>query len=308
MALTSGTGVGYKVEASWGAGATIGTVLPVTDDPTFTPTFDIIRDQARRDGIAAVDFKNLQGAAVSDISLAGLAYPEEVGDLINAITGGYAVSGSGPYTHVFTLGAAPKSYCFEFVNPTQARKFTGCVESDLGFTFSAGEGALAWTSSWQAKEPTAIGATSITDATAAPFLGWEGSLTIGGGADTTLVSGEITMARALNVLHTAQASQDPARIDADRLEVTASLVFDYAEAAYLRFLNHTENAVVLTFTKGTKSLKFQMTNFAWGDEAATYDLGDATIRINMTGRAQYNTTDAGPVKITLINNEATYVS
>ena len=215
-------------------------------------------------------------------------------------------------THVFDLTPEGPSYTWEFAQPVQARRYPGMRASNFGLNFNASEGAVLWTSSFMGQVPvTATAASTVLSAVSEPFLGWEGDISVAGSDFDRLISLELTVERGVELLYTANNTQSPSRADQGRMQVTANLMIDYAaDADYLRFLNFTKNAIVVTFTRGTgaakKELVINLSDFAWGADATTFDLGSETLKLSMAGRAQYNTTDKGPIKFTLINSRENY--
>ena len=139
----------------------------------------------------------------------------------------------------------------------------------FGLNFNAGEGALMWTASFMGQVPVIATAASVTSAVSDPFLGWEGDVSVGGNDFDKLISMELTVERGVELLYTANNTKSPSRADQGRMQVTANFVIDYAaDADYLRFLDFTKNAVVVTFTRGAsgkkKELVISMAGFCLG--------------------------------------------
>ena len=217
------------------------------------------------------------------------------------------------YSHAFTLAAEAPSYVWEFQQPVQTRRYPGARASSFGLNFNAGEGAVTWNANFMGALPTEHTMTDLTDATEDAFLGWEGDVTVGGAAFDRLISMEMTVERGVELLYTANNTQDPSRADQGRMQVTANLMVDYAaDEDYERFLNFVRNGVSVSFARGTagesdrRELRIDMSEFAWGADASAFDLGSETLKLNMSGRALYNSSDAGPVKFTLVNTQESY--
>ena len=318
MPLSSATGARIGREATYGVAVPPQITIPLSGDPAFNVIYESIVDSGRRDSIAAMDFDAYQGVGRSDISLEGMFYPEELGFILHAIMGKVTSAAVSPattpatYTHVFDLTPEGPSYTWEFAQPVQARRYPGMRASNFGLNFNASEGAVLWTSSFMGQVPvTATAASTVLSAVSEPFLGWEGDISVAGSDFDRLISLELTVERGVELLYTANNTQSPSRADQGRMQVTANLMIDYAaDADYLRFLNFTKNAIVVTFTRGTgaakKELVINLSDFAWGADATTFDLGSETLKLSMAGRALYNTTDKGPIKFTLINSRENY--
>ena len=316
MPVVSNTFVQLGKESTWGTEVSATDIIPVTSDPTFTTEYNAVRDSGRR-GIAAMDYQLLQGGGRSTVSLEGSAYPSTIGHYLMAILGTDTKTGaSTPYVHTFTLAAATPSYTIEDVNPTQDRTYTGLKCSEVGFTFNAADGLLQATSSWTGKTPTTnTRTTGLTATLEKPWIGIDASVSLGGSVVARVTTFSLTMTRAADPIH-ATGSRDPIRIDEGPLEVTFSVALDAGATPtddLTKYLGSsgafTEHPIVLTCTYGAsttlRSIAFTMTNANYGEGAATRDMGSGLYQLTFSGRAMYNTTDSGPIKVVLNNAQST---
>ena len=316
MPVSRDVKIGLARESSWGDGAAPQVMLPI-EPPSITEPYEQILDNLYR-GINAIDFGAYQGSGRTDASLAGLFYPEELGFLILAMMG--AVSSAVaplPYVHTFTMASQPPSLAVQEeggVYPSDAsdRRFVGMLPSSLTFTFSSSEGLLTWASDLTGKQGTAPGAGSIpSEAITAPFLGWHAALNIGG-ANARLIDLELTLEREAATRHGLDGTQFPAAVYSGGLAVTASMTFDAVDSTELDYvLDHETNAVVISLTYGAgvdlKAVEFTMTELNWGDAPAELDKSGIFITLGVSGRAIYNSTDSGPIKIILSNAREDYL-
>jgi len=314
MTTSRMTKIGLARESSWGSANAPQVALPV-EPPSITEPYEQILDNLRR-GLYAADYAAYQGAGHIEMSLAGHFTPEEIGFLILAMMGDVSSGTSVPYQHDFTMSSTqPDSLAIQDEGAVYAsgtkRRFTGMLPSSLTFSFSTAEGVLAWSSDLMGKQGTAPGAGDIPSVVGtSPFLGWQGALTIGA-ANTRMIDCELTLEREVEVRHGSENSQFAVAGYSGALMVTASMTFDAIDNTELNYvLDHDTNTVVLTFSYGTanalRSVEFTMTNFNWGDGPAELDRSGIFITLGVTGRALYNTTDGGPIKIVLKNARSNY--
>jgi len=315
MTISRDIKIGIARESSWGSAEAPHRMLPI-EPPGITEPYEQILDNLLR-GINAMDFGAYQGAGFVEMSLGGLFFPEEMGFLILAILGDPTSGTSAPYEHTFTMDSQPKSLAVQeeggVYESGSSRRFIGMLPSSLTFTFSSSEGLLTWSSDLTGKLGTAPGSGDIPgEDTSAPLLGWHAALDIGG-ANARLIDCELTLEREAATRHGLDGSQFPAAVYSGGLAVTCSMTFDAIDNAELNYvLTHATNAVVISLSYGTgaseKSIQFTMSQLNWGDAPAELDKSGIFITLGVSGRALYNTTDAGPIKIVLKNSEDSYIS
>lgn len=302
--------VGFAKETTYGTGVNPTILLPVTE-LSDQLTYDVTIDEGLR-GIAAMDFKSIQGAGHSELSFGGHVYPEEIGTLLKMIMGAEASSGSGPYEHAFTLGASPGSLTIESQVKTGTNgtfRYTGCRIGQMVFSFNAGEGTLTHSTTAMGKIPTNVTIQSLSDSTSDPFRGWQAVVTSSNIAGR-VISGEVTLSRDLQVVHTGADTQDlkylnvgPLRAQARIVCVLEALATDFAFAT-----GHTTQAFELEFDYGSsttqRTLTFTMSEANFADEPQEIDRSAVGSTVAFTLRGLYNATDAGPVAVTLTNTDS----
>jgi hypothetical protein len=321
MTIRARTAVGIGRETAWGTAPSTLYTVPV-NPPSFTDTYEQILDQGLR-GIAAKDFSSSQGAGVSEASLEGVGYPEEIGWFLYGIAGTISTSGTAaPYTHTFSLDASPPSFTIEdqpHVTPpggsdeNKAYQYKGSYCNSLTLRFSAAEGALSWTAGFRGlPSGGTVSPTSLIAETAnAPFLGYYGQVSLGGDSFARLVDCEWTFSREVVMQHTAQNTQNPVFGYSGELEVTIRATMEFhADEDLARYRNNTQPAFSVTFTRGSgasqKTLIINCPSISFLEGAPEIDRSAVNVRLTMTARALYDSGISGPVEFTLTNAQASY--
>jgi hypothetical protein len=198
----------------------------------------------------------------------------------------------------------PPSYTLSRYDGTNMRQYAGVVAEQLDLKWANG-GVLEY--SWKGQgKPSAI-ATTATPAvsTTLPFLGWQFTASVGGAANLNLVGFDISLKRKLYVQHAANNTQAPTAIIAGGLEVTGKATFDKADDTELSaFLSNTQPILVLTSVQNTNTqLIITMSKCAFIKDPVT---AKEVVQGDVEWEGIDNSTDAGPIAITLKNAVATY--
>jgi len=327
MTISALTKNGIGKESAWGSFPGGVNRIPV-EPPTLTTTYEQILDNALR-GEASTDFHAWQGIGRSEITLAGLGYTELIGHFLLAIMGGVATTQPDPtgapslYKHVFSLDDAPPSYSIvEYprlrvpggTEENYAYQFLGALCREFVIRFNAGEGAIGFTSSWNAKPEERVTPPTIwTVSEGDPFLGWEGKVTIGGASYARLVLAEWTLTREVVLQAAASATKAPSFGYTGTLgvRITATVEFHSDDdIAYYR--NNTQPSFEVTFERGTpltndyKLLKITCPRVSFLEGAPERDRGAVDFKLNWTLRALYDASVGGPIQFELQNNVSGY--
>lgn len=284
-------------------------MLPFTSFAADPEVDEIIDDSTRGD--ASYDYAVYAGMGRSNIEVEAPAYPVEIGYFL------YGIMGSTSYatgTHTFTVGNSVPSFSIEDDDPVQARVYTGCQVSAFSLRFNRAEGLVTFNSKLMGKLPTTTTSTSLSDSTGKPWIGWTGTFTVDGVAAAKLISGELNWERSQEPSPHANNSQDMARLDTGRIRYTASLVFDGNADELLTYLTNTNGtptpkAVVISFTNADSNvITVTSTQATFLAEGMKRDMGANAKRLSVGMRGVRNTTDGGPVKITISNSKSTAYS
>lgn len=269
---------------------------------------DYIKDQGIR-GAMAQTFAVIPGVQHSTMDLSGEIYPDNFGIMLLAILGADTVTGSSsPYTHTMKLArtSQPPSLTHSYFDGTSIRQFAGHVLEELSIKW-ADNAALEFGLKSQGKSSAVLGSALTPSPTSLlPFAGWQFNATLGGTTNLNLVGFDLSLKRKLYVQHSANNSSQPTIIIAGGLEVTGKATFDKADDTELNaFLNNTQPSFVLQGTQpGTNfGLTINMNKCAFLKDAIS---GKEVVQGDVEFEAIDNTTNGGPVAITLVNGVATY--
>lgn len=305
LKLTALRYLGVVKETTYGIAPTTGFKWLPVKTPTPEQTIKYIADQGLR-GIAAKNFGQYQGVQATTFKYELDVYQTDFPLLFTMMLGPDTKTGTtNPYTHTFNLAAAePASMTLEDYDGIDQFQITGARPDTLDFKFDA-EGNLSCSLAGTGFPPVSVGTSSPSYAAEAFFLGWKGTVSIGGGPNTNLVSGGITFKRKLTPRYAVNNSSSPSFIFVDALDVTAKLTFDIQDdTEFTYFTANTQPSVVITFTDPTTSnaLKFQMSKFAF--TKAPKVSSKEWLELDASGDAVYNATDSGPVTVVATNGQS----
>lgn len=316
------TALGMAKESSWGTDT-----APTVWHPITNPRFDpgglqhIMDDNFR--GLAAVDFDMLPGPGNGSFSFGGGIYMDSSPMFFASIIGPDAIAGASPYTHTFALTAAPDSHSLEEQTNVQSYRYNGSRLTEFGVSFNAATGMAQYSVQGASKvglEQASPTSTAFTAESAiSAVAGWQGSLTVAGGAAAILLEGQVTFSRQQRIIHgftnTAGGSQDVNAMYPLALQVTARLTFNYSQSTelYMAYPKTgqslagaavTKNAVVISLKRSaTEIMAITLTKAAWRQFQRENQDGTYTGVALLHGI--YNATDAGPVKVVCTNNRST---
>lgn len=328
MSISIGTKVGVAKETTYGTYVAPKAAFPV-NPPTFSDIFDPIIDEAVR-GRASKDYEIYSGVKRVEGSFDGAFYPDEIGYFLYSLLGACtSTSGASVTTHVITAHTTGgPSLSFSVEDDVTPNRYTGMLPTSFGISFSAAENLLNYTSSWVGQNAvtgvtTGFGGSFPAFAEKAPWQGWRGTLnttgtfrTAGAAADGTeltsrLISADVTINRPTDLLYVADGSQLATRADAGSIEVTASMVLDYHVTNGAKMLQYYRNDAALyfelDFSNGAsganlRQLSLCMSKLVMTDAPLVIDRSGIAMRINLTGRAVYNSTAVlmGPNNLTSV--------
>jgi len=302
---------------------TKGLFVPATDYIPFTGAepVDVImplEDKAYRASMADL-FGVVQGPKYVTYKVSGPAYNDTIGYLLGCFFGDCTTTGAGaPFTHAFSTknsgDGQPLAYSINDNYVAANRGYSGCQCHDLSFKFS-GDGILTY----EAMFTGLLEATkSLPTATfsARPLIpAWLCTTTIGGVAATTLIDGEFNLSRPVQVIHTADGTQQPYSVFVGPVALAGKLnVVMEDDTRLTELLSNTQPAIDLLFTQdASNSIQLHATKGAYLNAPITRSGIYVTLPIDLEGVA--NATDAGasgglsPSKVTILSAKpaATYV-
>jgi hypothetical protein len=298
---------GLAKEASYGVAVNPTYYTPFKDVKP-EDVIDYIKDQGIR-GAMALTYNVISGIQHSTMDISTEAYPDIVGLFLLAVMGSDTVTGaSSPYTHAFKLArtAQPPSLTHSYYDGTSIRQFAGHIVEEFSLKWAA-NATLEVSLKSQGKVSTILGSSLTPSPTStAPFAGWQFTAQLGGTNNLNLVGFDISLKRKLYVQHAANNSTNPTAIVASGLEVTGKATFDKADDTELNaFLNNTQPSFVLTGTQPTTNyqLILNMGKCAFLKDPIT---AKEVVQGDVEFEAIDNTTNLGPIAITLVNAVASY--
>ena len=301
MALSNVVKAKFGKESNWGAAATPTVLLPFSSFTADPEADEIIDDSTRGD--ASMDYAVYVGMKRVNIEIESPAWPDEVGYFLHGIMGTSAYAST---THTFSVGSSVPSFTFHDDTSVYNRAYAGCQVSSFSLRFNRAEGMVTMNAKLLGKSASTETVVAIADATAKPFLGWQGTFNVAGAATAQLISGELTWERGQEASPHANNSQDMARLDTGRIRYTGSLVLDGASDLLAKYLAGTREAIVISFTNAdSKVLTITSTDTSYLKDQMTRDMGGTAIRYNVGIRGVRNSTDGGPCKVTLTNTRTT---
>jgi hypothetical protein len=309
--------LGVAKESVKGAFIAATDYIPLTG---FEPADSIValEDNALRGSM--VDLYGLvQGPKFVTYKASGPAFNDSLGYWLGTFFGDCTTTGAGaPFTHAFAVknsgDAQPLAYSLTDFYVAATRAFVGMQCHDLSFKFS-GDGFLTYeamltglSEALQTKPTATFGARPLVPV-------WQAVTTIGGVVAATLIDGEFNLSRSVQVIHTADGSQQPYAIFMGSVSLTgkANVVME-DDTRLLELLNNTQPSVDFLFAQdGNNSIKLHATKAAYTGAPITRDGIFVRLPIEFSGVA--NATDAGasgglsPAKVTLLNAKpaATFV-
>ena len=313
--------LGIAKEVTKGTPVAASDFIPVAKDALKPQDIiDPLYDTGLR-GSNVVNYNYIQGRTRSTVDFGGAVFADTIGYALAGIMGSVATAGaSAPYTHTISLlnsttsgaDAQPISYTLTDFYAVNVRQYPGCQFSDFSLRFNA-DGMLEYdtkTTGWQSattSDPVPSFSTLL------PTAVWRGTVSIGGSAVSTAMTGNIDLTRAVTPIYGISNTQNPYNIFLGPLEVTGKITFIMENDTELtRFLNNTQPAIVLDWNYGTgaNEVQVQATITKGAYTAAVIERGEDFVQVSIDLNAQANTTDDGasggfaPIKWVLKNAKA----
>lgn len=310
--------LGIAKEVTKGTAVAATDFIPVAKDAIKPQDIiDPLYDQGLR-GSNVLNYNYIPGRTRSTFDFGGAVFADTIGYALAGVMGSVATVGaSAPYTHTISLlnsttsgaDAQPISYTLTDFYAVAVRQYPGCQFSDFSLRFNA-DGMLEYdakTTGW-ASNTTTDPVPSFS--TVLPTPVWRGTVSIGGSAVATAMTGNIDMTRPVTPVYGISATQNPYNVFLGPLEVTGKITFLMeADTELTRFLTNTQPAIVLdwNYGSGANELQIQATITKGAYTAAVIERGEDFVQVTIDLNAQSNTTDAGstggfsPIKWVLKN-------
>ena len=316
-ALTNAHAANTYVYAQLTASVGPANYIPVTS-LEFQDKYTQLDDKGYR-GSNVDSYNRVQGVVNSEISLGGDLFTDTVGYLLGGIFGASDFTSGTPNTHAFSVkntgNGQPTPFLIYDFDVTNTRVFSGSKLSELAFKLDP-SGLVSWTAKAQGMTSAVVSnpIQSYTNVNASPA--WQAAATIGGTAIPTVVSADVTIKRANDVVQTLDGTQNPYSIFVGPCSASGSMTLVMEDdTQLLNYLQASQPSLDLTLTTGTGAtqqyfqLHFTKCNF---DSAVPKQTGKSYIELDVAFTAVANTTDAttagtgySPLKATIKNALAT---
>ena len=313
--------LGIAKEATKGTAVAPTDFIPVSKD-SLKPVdiVDPLFDTGLR-GSNVLNYNYIPGRTRSTVDYGGAVFADTVGYAIAGLLGSVATVGaSAPYTHTISLfnsltsdvDVQPISYTLTDFYAVDVRSYPGCQFSDFSLKFNA-DGMLEYDTKTTGFASEVVSDPTPTFSTVLPTPVWRGTVSIGGSAVTTAMSGNIDMKRPATPIYGISNTQDPYQVFLGPLEVTGKITFVMEnDSQLLNFLNNSQPAIVLNWAygAGAAAVQIQATITKGAYTAGVIERGEDFVQVTIDLNGQSNTTDAGssggysPIKWVLQNAKA----
>jgi hypothetical protein len=313
--------LGIAKEATRGTAVAPTDFIPVMKD-ALKPVdiVDPLYDTGLR-GSNALNYNYIPGRTRSTVDFGGAVFADTVGYGIAGLLGSVATTGaSAPYTHTISLfnslasggDVQPISYTLTDFYAVDVRSYPGCQFSDFSLKFNA-DGMLEYDAKSTGWASETVSDPTPTFSTILPTPVWRGTVSVGGSAVSTAMTGNIDMKRPATPIYGISNTQDPYQVFLGPLEVTGKITFVMDnDNQLLNFLNNSQPALVFNWAygAGASAVQIQATLTKGAYTTGVIERGEDFVQVSVDINAQSNTTDAGssggfsPIKWVLQNAKA----
>lgn len=314
MAIGQFAHIGLAKETAWGTPVAATAYFPFESESLTLEIEQLMPQEIRTYLDEPPQFEGLNTVA-GDIVFE--ARPATIGHFLRSALGAPTTTGTNPYTHVFlpaassfSANAALPSYTFEVQRDVGANAFqyAGCIVNELQIECGVGQKVMKATASILGKTVAMVAKTTPSLDATTPFFWKNGTVTIGGSANTNLESFSIRISNNLQAVPLLNGSKEVAKITWDGFRVvTINLVFDITDTAeYTRFIGQGETTCTIDFSPDANTqLKFETNKLRY--EAFPFNIGGPGRQtVQVTGKCKYDATLGGAIKVTLKNSVASY--
>ncbi len=298
-------------ETTWGTyqAATTSDQFMMASNPKPVDDIDTILDNGFR-SLAGKDQAYYQGFRVGKWSWEMHAYPIPIGTVFMGLLGtdGWVSGALHPFTLLNT--GLPPSYSladFYGITGTNTRVQAGSYFESLTLSNAATGGVkCAVTTVGKASPGTAL-QTKPTAAfdTSNAFLPWQAAVTLNSVSNLKLIAFDVSLKRPVDPI-LALGSQDPSAANVGQLEVTGKMTYaptdDTEELLYVT-AQQAAFPLSIVYTSGANTLTLQMTKINF-EKTTAFDRGTPYVKLMSSFRAIHNSTDTGPIKVTLAGGKS----
>lgn len=291
--------------------------IPITS-LEFDDAFAQLDDKGYR-GSNVDTYNRMQGTVNSEFSLGGDLFTDTIGYLLGGIFGATDFTGGTPNTHAFsvknTTNCQPTPFVIYDYDGVNARAFSHAKFEELDFKLDPA-GLVTWTAKGRGYTSSIVSTPTPSYSTVPPSPAWQAVATIGGTSLMTVVSANVNLKRAMDVVQTLDGTQNAYEIFVGEMSATGTLTVVMEDDTQLNnYLQASQPSLDLTLTNGTGAtqqyfqLHFTKANY---DKATPKQTGKSYVEIDIPFTGVANTTDAttagtgySPLKATIKNTKAT---
>ncbi len=214
-------------------------------------------------------------------------------------------------THTFkqvSSGVRPPAFSITAYDNVDTRGWAGAVISDLGIKIDP-KGTVTFNPKFSAFPEAVVSSFVPTYSGQQPLLGWQWNMTNAGAASSRGLTYDLSLKRAVEVIHSSDGTQGPREIFAGALECDGSYKAIYENLTdYNLFLNYAQSPASAVLAQpaqvggaqvGGCSLALTMSQS--GFHKGQRDLGSTYVQASYSLSGIANTTDAGVVQAVLKN-------
>lgn len=313
-----GAQASYRASISIGKEATKGTAVPPTVTvpmSKFTPKdhLEWITDENLR-GSAVKTYGRTPGPLYAEHDFEGDVFADTLPFFLAGLLGDVAVTGaSAPFTTTMSIlntgSTQGPSLTVVTDDPIQPLSFAGMTMEEVGLKFDGGS-KFTWSGKGKSFASTITTAPTKTISAVRLQAGWEGIHKIGGTVSATIMDGEISLKRAVDLIQTSDGTQAPYDLFQGPVEADGKLTVVMDVDTYrAQYVAGTPGSFTLNFQQGAGAaltqVQVQASKTAFTEAAK--ELGKSFVTLSLSLGIDANSTDVGtsggysPVKVTIQN-------
>ncbi len=305
--------VGLKKEVTWGTPVAVDNYVPFISESMVKDIEQLMDPEVRayRD-----EPPQYPGIVQVKGDLVFAVRPATIGYFLRSCLGAPTTTGSTNYTHAFLPAASAfqaecflPSYTYEIHRDlASAFQYAGCVVDSLQLEMGVGQKIMRCTASILGKKVTLISKTTPTLDATDPFLWSQASTTIGGGAVSQVESFSVKFSNNLEGIVTLNGSNELGAIGLNGpLNCDINMTINCLDLTeYNRYIAQSLNAMVLTVTKDVNTeIKIETAKMLYTAFPVNVG-GPQRLSVAVTGKAKYDASLGGALKVTLKNQVASY--
>lgn len=295
--MTRGLGVGK--ETTWGT--------PVTAQRWY----DIIRENLRTRKTVIIDsdtvasreiLKAVRGTEHVEGDVEMYLNSMQIGHALLSLMGSVSTTGSGPYTHTFSVGdTLPSLTLRSRLDSVTEKVFAGCVVDSLDLTAETGKARVTLGIIGRSESLGTPSTPSFT--TQDDFVSGEATITLAG---STKRPRRLSL-RVTNNLEPIFVLGDyfTQRPRPRKFEVTGSFELDFESTSeYNDFLNLTPRDLTVKFTKGSHSIEFDIDRFVYTN--ASVEVRGRELLVGRFDFRALKPTTVSTLRVILVNDDSSY--